>query len=823
MGAVNLMPTYPSLVAWSLLLPGIALAAAPPPAPRSTPPLPRGAIARFGDPTALFGDTERLLLSHDGRILIRRSLVYGDDRVYDLRTGRPTTLPLPKGCDFRDVEAFAPNGDMLVVEEGRVRLITRRGQVRLSRPLRANAWPTVLLSEDGQTLVCRYTHPFAIHAYDLSPGGKALPVELGEESSSLVALSSDGKQLAVFQRSSPCFQVWDTRSGKKLQSIKISAVAGQEVSTAVFSPDGGTLAVELDIGGLQLWRVGTGSPLRSTPRTGRKLLHLRFNPDGHTLTALAITGELLRLDSRTGKITTLGKIPLTGDDNPAFAISGDGSTVALMPKGQPLVAWDLARRQRLLHVPFNLDLDRLTGHSPTRIRMIRGDRVVEWDVRTGAVTEERPRPTEEWRLDSLLNSRLQVHGQYEHDRKQVVVRHLPSGKELHRVGPVRKRESTEVVLASRGQNLVAVGNGGPLRLFQAGRADPILEYGERNVAALGFSSDGRLLVFVPSLVLARNEDGVVWPSFRELVFIELASRKERSRVPLRQYGDVQNLLFDPAGRYVVAVSEGDVFVVDQARATVRCRLDGSKWSCLSPDGRWLALGDCLHDLRNSGTPRSVWLDVGEDGVRGLAFTSDGKYLVSACDNGTALVWDLARLTPRATRPAVPTTDQLWTRLTSADAEQAGSALRRLAASPATTVRLIRDRLRPARGVSDEAITRLVADLDSPQFATRNSAERELARLAEQAGPALRAAARQPRSAEQRRRLLRLLERLDNPESTPGQLRALRAVEVLETIGTPDARQVLATLAGGATRARLSVEAKAALERLRLADRSLEEP
>lgn len=50
-------------------------------------------------------------------------------------------------------------------------------------------------------------------------------------------------------------------------------------------------------------------------------------------------------------------------------------------------------------------------------------------------------------------------------------------------------------------------------------------------------------------------------------------------------------------------------------------------------------------------------------------------------------------------------------------------------------------------------------------------------------------------------------------SSPVQLQLLRAVEVLEQIDTPEARRLLAELAQGAAAARLTQEAKAALERL----------
>ena len=69
------------------------------------------------------------------------------------------------------------------------------------------------------------------------------------------------------------------------------------------------------------------------------------------------------------------------------------------------------------------------------------------------------------------------------------------------------------------------------------------------------------------------------------------------------------------------------------------------------------------------------------------------------------------------------------------------------------------------------------------------------------------------SAEVRRRVEELLRKLDGPMPSSGQLRDLRSVEVLEHIGTPEAKQVLQTLAKGAPEARLTQEAKASLERL----------
>jgi hypothetical protein len=67
------------------------------------------------------------------------------------------------------------------------------------------------------------------------------------------------------------------------------------------------------------------------------------------------------------------------------------------------------------------------------------------------------------------------------------------------------------------------------------------------------------------------------------------------------------------------------------------------------------------------------------------------------------------------------------------------------------------------------------------------------------------------SLERRRRLDALLQRLVVPSGD--RLGELRAVEVLERIGTREAEHLLKKLAKGAPEARLTREAKASLQRL----------
>jgi hypothetical protein len=85
-------------------------------------------------------------------------------------------------------------------------------------------------------------------------------------------------------------------------------------------------------------------------------------------------------------------------------------------------------------------------------------------------------------------------------------------------------------------------------------------------------------------------------------------------------------------------------------------------------------------------------------------------------------------------------------------------------------------------------------------------------VGDQAEEALQRALSHP-SPEVRRRAQRLLEGLGGGGSAE-ELRRLRAIEVLEFLGTPVAREVLAMLAEGAPGARATREACAALDHLR---------
>jgi hypothetical protein len=96
---------------------------------------------------------------------------------------------------------------------------------------------------------------------------------------------------------------------------------------------------------------------------------------------------------------------------------------------------------------------------------------------------------------------------------------------------------------------------------------------------------------------------------------------------------------------------------------------------------------------------------------------------------------------------------------------------------------------------------------------RQKAEAELKNMGELVEPELKKVLAQPPSVEAAQRVEKILAAVAGLAPGSGQLQGLRAVEVLEYVGTPAARELLKSLADGAAGARLTREAQAALLRI----------
>jgi len=200
----------------------------------------------------------------------------------------------------------------------------------------------------------------------------------------------------------------------------------------------------------------------------------------------------------------------------------------------------------------------------------------------------------------------------------------------------------------------------------------------------------------------------------------------------------------------------------------------------------------------------------------LAYSPDGSLLAQGSDDTTVILGDvtgggLSKDRSKESPPSAAQLQSLWKDLAQADAATAYQAMVALVAVPGSSVPFLETHLPLASPASSEQIRRWAADLDNSRFASRKEAMQELEKLGDFAEPVLRPLLLNKPSLETRQRVEELLKKL---EAGPERLRTLRAIEVLERIGTPSALRVLQKLASTRPTGSMAAEAQASLSRKR---------
>ena len=306
---------------------------------------------------------------------------------------------------------------------------------------------------------------------------------------------------------------------------------------------------------------------------------------------------------------------------------------------------------------------------------------------------------------------------------------------------------------------------------------------EDDVRGVDVSPNGKILA-------SSSEDGTVW-------LWETDTGKRLGR--LRGHDNwVYAAAFSFDGRMLASCSEDKVIRIWNVKTrktmlTLRGHEDAVYSVAFSPDCRYLASASWDKSIRlwEIATGQHMLTLPGHKSgsIDLLSFSHCGRRLVSASSDGTVLFWSLepqgwdpplkAGISPEKIR-------SLWTRLDAPSGGHAYETIWTLGAIGEEALESIGDVLVEGSG---ERVQLLISQLDDEDISVRDRAVDQLRKLNAEA--ALREGLESIRSPEARARAKALLSSFESPiPMSPRQLHRIRVIQVLERIGTDNAREFL---------------------------------
>jgi WD40 repeat protein len=786
-------------------------------------PLPAGAVARLGT----------LRFRHDAVISFAAFLPGGKSVLSVSNDGIACVWEFPSGKQLRRFSTRAADRPLPASDDDL--LLGLPPSLRAGVPTRAAA-----LSPDGKTLATS----FSASASPASLLGGGLP-----------AKAKGGKKTSPTKQQTD-IRLHDVATGKERAAWKVDAAIVPELA---FSPDGKHLTVWGNDGFARIWdwanakEVGKAATVGAGAAAGAG--GLAYSPDGKTLMLSGSSRVLQFVEVPTGK--EVGPHPGSTDPLTAVWFTPDGKHVLTQARGS-LTTRGLSSRA----------LGSLLTQAALSTR--------KWDAATGRDlgTVKPPaspgNPTvisPDGRFGVTVATFLKPADARGANARPAVLFDTASGKELGEIAlevevtPVHRKPLAfspdgKMLAVNSGTeaekiDLYEVPGGKRLRTLDAGPvANP---QGRGGFGPLGrfsqqmrFSPDGKVLAFHPG------------DAASPIVLLDTATgRRLGSLVPAPNNVLTTLLAFSPDGRCLALdMGDGTVALLElatgQPRRTYGKKLppqpeligrgpggliggvgggpggpialfggaaaDPGRCLAISPGGRKLALAgtDGALLVLDILTGQELAVFKGHTGtVNAVAFAPDGKTVASASSDATALLWNVTRLKRAAAPVKAPQPGDLdawWQTLAGKDASRAFAAMADFAAAPQDAVAFLKDRLKPAAAIDGNRIAESIGRLDDAQYKVREKATSDLLQIGEQAVPALDKALAANPSRETRKRLEFLRDQLTGRLLQGERLRAYRAVEVLEIIGTPQAREVLQALAAGAPGSLVTTSARAALRR-----------
>jgi WD40 repeat protein/beta-lactamase regulating signal transducer with metallopeptidase domain len=506
----------------------------------------------------------------------------------------------------------AANGDLLRIVEGHEDAVT-----------------CLVFTKDGKTLITGSSDR-TVRLWDVETGKPRATLEGHTSWVYALALSPDGKTLASAGYDKT-IRLWDLETHKAKATLTGHKGA---VRALAFSPDGKTLASGAGDHTIKLWDVETHE--ERTTITGHEgtVRSVAFAPDGKAL-ASGSEDATVRLWDEAGAARSVLK-----------GHNGKVSAVAFSPRGRYVVSAGMDNTCRLWDTTTGQPVQTLRGHddavtclawAPDGRFLITGgyDKAVKlWVVTTGVL-----------RMLTGHTGPVQM-ASFSPDGKYVLsCSAWPAGDKTIRLwGPqtgkeIRKFEGHTgpvgcAVFSPDGKRALSGSHDKTVRLWdvETGKQLRLLEGHEDEVPRVAFSPDGKRAASA-----SHDKTVRIW---------DLESGD--CLHVLRGHADhVRGLVFLPDGTHVVSADvQGTLRVWDADKGTETNKIELPKGRInhlrLAPDGKRLAVAHAqsvrVLDLETGKQLRQF--DGHGQGVTDVAWSPDGKTLLSGSYDNTARLWDV---------------------------------------------------------------------------------------------------------------------------------------------------------------------------------------
>lgn len=589
------------------------------------------------------------------------------------------------------------------------------------------------------------------------------------------AFSPDGALIAVAERDDTV-RVYETATGRRKHEWPVMITRKQAnenyIFKVVWSPDGKTVAAAASDKLIHLWEMPSGKAAGDLRGHGWYPWGLAFTKDSKTLYSTGWDGDIRRWDLATKKQLPLPQgirgsalVAYAPDGRTVAYADGDGSLRLVDPKN--------GQERKVLSVP-GLSPDQMTFSPDVRSLAVggtSGDKIAVCvlNVETGTVTKRWDWPK----------------GNDPH----ASVQDLAFSADGRRLATVSFRQNTVRVW-----DLTADKEAFVLKHLEG--------YG------LAFSPDGKTLVtcgWDRKLKFWDPADGKLKKEFPVVLPKEFVGG-DGVRDDVRVFG----VAWSPDGTRVAATDLGGrLWIWDadtmKARAVTETK-DIPRYNTIafSPDGLWIATGGALAKalVWDAWTGQKVWeRGTHKADLYKVCFGRDSRTLLSGAEDGLGYLWNLRPKDLPADAPAA-----LWPSLVGADGPAAYRAFWAMLEKPDAAVAAVAEQGKAFTATVEPAQAKQwIADLDSPKFAAREAAEKELSARLRASVPYLRETLNMSPSAEQRSRVQKLLAEWDGLRP-----RWARVVSLLAHVGTPAAKDVLRSWSEADPDGDLGRAAKAAL-------------